>query len=666
MKAKATLLLVLLLCINSHGQGVKKIFLKLDDVAVNGSSSPGLPTVQYLVNKKIKASYGFIANRNDETTLSVFAPFLNAKDDNGELLIEVWNHGYDHTRPEFEGTGYDYQKKHFEDANTILNDLFRIKLKTFAASFNGTDEDTNTVVSENDNYKVTYFQSPAPDKATTGILTLQNRVDIEETTGNPVYTFFITDYNYHKDNYTDFMVLQGHPNSWDENDLNEFKKIVDFLISEGWEFELPYDHYVDQNTAISPPSTEQTITFSEISKKQVDDADFDPGATSTSNLDVFYNSSNLRVAQIVKGKIQIKGPGTAVITASQIGNAVYKRADYISRTLTVEGSTGGIVVSTLPVYENFDYAVGQQLIRENETIGLGLWSTTDPRTNYCDILITESPNWSLPNIQTPTGKAIEFKGGGIKAELLFTPQTGNFGKIYTSILIKVKDASDIDTSAKQLYGFGTENSGGSISGATFVFIKSDGNGGYNLGVNESNSSTGIVWDDTAFTENQELMIVLYFDDGTLGTTTAKMWINPTLGGTEPTPTTVDTEIRSLDVDRVQVYQHSNANTPGIILDELRIGKTWESVTSQESLGVNIFDVNNFKFVNPVKDILSLETKDISILSLKIYNLLGKEVLSKNINKDSKVNLNASNLKKGIYLFSVETENGTYRSKFLKE
>lgn len=666
MKTKITLLL-LLTTVFSFAQ-TKTIFLKLDDVAVTGGVSLGLPTVQYLVDKKIKASYGFIATRNDETLLSTLAPYLNAKNDNGASLIEIWNHGYDHIRPEFEGTGYDYQKKHFDDANTILNDLFRIEMKTFAASFNGTDEDTNKVVSENDAYKVTYFQSPTPDQATTGILTLQNRVNIEISTGNTDYDFFITDYNDHKDDYTDYMVLQGHPNSWDENDLNEFKKIIDFLITEGWEFELPYDYYATQNN-IALPTTTQTITFPEFSEKQPEDSDFDPSAVSTSNLQVVYNSSDTRVAEIVNGKIHIKGSGTTIITASQIGDVTFKRADYVSRTLTVAGGSNEPVVSTLPVYENFDYTIGEQIIRENETVGLGSWSTTGPRSTGCDVLVAASPSWSIPNISIPKGNAIEFDGFGIKPELLFTPQTGSFGKLYASVLIKITDASLIDTSPSRFLGFGRLNSGGSISGASHIFVRSDGNEGYNLGINESNSSTGIIWDATNYTtENggQELMLIMYFDDGESGNTTAKLWVNPTLNGTEPTPTLSDTEVRSQDVDRIQIYQHSGSNTPKMFMDELRIGKTWESVTKQIVLVVNSFGKGDFIFSNPVNDSLILKTKNIAISTIKIYNLVGQKVLTKKFNNSSKIDINISDLKKGIYLFTAETEKGVYKSRFIKE
>ena len=84
---------------------------------------------------------------------------------------------------------------------------------------------------------------------------------------------------------------------------------------------------------------EQTIDFPELPVKMNGDADFSPGATSSSGLPVSYTSSNLAVATIVNGKIQIKGVGTAIITARQTGNVNYNSAGDVTRELVVTPAT---------------------------------------------------------------------------------------------------------------------------------------------------------------------------------------------------------------------------------------------------------------------------------------------------------------------------------------
>lgn len=348
-----------LLSFTSNAQK-RKIILKLDDVIVKNGNSNGLPTLNYIKDKKIKASFGLVASRNDASTLSVFDDFLNAKNEDGERLIEIWNHGYDHINPEFDGTDYAYQKQHFNDADQILNNLLRIKMSTFGAPFNHTDETTNLVISENSNYKLVFFTYPAPD-SNLGIINLKNRVNIENGTGNPEFDFFVSNYNNYKDNYSDYMVLQGHPNVWNENHLNEFKKIIDFLIAENCEFILPFDYYLALHPNISQPTVHQEINFPSISTKNINDLDFDPLATATSQLPVLYNSSNLEVATIINNKIHIVGTGTSFITASQQGNETYKPADYKTQILEVSDVNLGLNTNNKTTIEYYPNPVQKYL-----------------------------------------------------------------------------------------------------------------------------------------------------------------------------------------------------------------------------------------------------------------------------------------------------------------
>ncbi|KQC28676.1 carbohydrate-binding protein [Flagellimonas eckloniae] len=88
--------------------------------------------------------------------------------------------------------------------------------------------------------------------------------------------------------------------------------------------------------------TAQSISFSAIGTKAVGDADFDPGATATSNLAVSYISSNPAVATIVNNKVRIVGAGLTRITARQNGNTnTYRHAPFKHQTLTVTGGSNG-------------------------------------------------------------------------------------------------------------------------------------------------------------------------------------------------------------------------------------------------------------------------------------------------------------------------------------
>jgi pyrimidine deaminase RibD-like protein len=144
------------------------------------------------------------------------------------------------------------------------------------------------------------------------------------------------------------MILQGHPNKWTTVEKkSQFSQIIDFLISEGVEFVLPYEYYLRLNPSTPRPTSNQTISFSSLTNKAVGDANYNPAASS-SGLAVLYNSSNTAVATIVNGNIHPLGVGTTIITASQMGDSTYQSADYVSQTLTVTKGNQTIIFNSLP------------------------------------------------------------------------------------------------------------------------------------------------------------------------------------------------------------------------------------------------------------------------------------------------------------------------------
>ena len=219
-----------------------KIILKLDDLSVKNNVCQCAPVLDYLVQKKLKAGLGIIAIRNDDTVLKTLLPYLKATNSKSEPLFEIWHHGLDHIRPEFQGTGYDYQKSHFDEADRLIKKLLGIQMHSFGSPYNATDSVTDRVVSENKNYKVFMFSS-LKEHGKGNILYLDHRVNMENGTGKPEYDYFFENYTKFKGKYTDYIILQGHPNLWTPEKMEQFKKIIDFLISEGCEFVTPYEFY---------------------------------------------------------------------------------------------------------------------------------------------------------------------------------------------------------------------------------------------------------------------------------------------------------------------------------------------------------------------------------------------------------------------------------------
>lgn len=228
------------------GSSAPKIILKLDDLSVKNGVCQFKPTMDWLMKKQIKAGFGVIANKVDCTALESLRSYMEATNRKGERLFEIWHHGLDHVRPEFQGTGYDYQKRHFEEADSIIEKILGIQMHTFGSPFNGNDSVTFRVVSENRNYKVFLF-SGIESSGDVNLSHLNHRISIENGTGNPELSLFLENYNKHKNMYTDYMVLQAHPNQFTPERLEQFIRIIDFLIAEGCEFVLPYEYCLAQS-----------------------------------------------------------------------------------------------------------------------------------------------------------------------------------------------------------------------------------------------------------------------------------------------------------------------------------------------------------------------------------------------------------------------------------
>lgn len=143
---------------------------------------------------------------------------------------------------------------------------------------------------------------------------------------------------------------------------------------------LPFNGFFGPSNLLftSALGLSQSITSLTAFNKLTTDAPFIPGGTATSNLPVFYTSSNLAVASIVDGSVVILSAGTSVITALQLGNSAYEAAEPVSATLTVTapvvtppaggGGTGGGAPAPSPT---------TPIVEEKEEVLTRLWGTNE-------------------------------------------------------------------------------------------------------------------------------------------------------------------------------------------------------------------------------------------------------------------------------------------------
>lgn len=99
----------------------------------------------------------------------------------------------------------------------------------------------------------------------------------------------------------------------------------------------------------------------------------------------------------------------------------------------------------------------------------------------------------------------------------------------------------------------------------------------------------------------------------------------------------------------------------------------QAVLSNFLYGLNVntlsspsVDFSNFKlYPNPVKDSFVISYKDGNMLNVSIYNLLGRQVMKTKINSSMET-VNVTNLTKGAYIVSINSDNVHEIFKIIKE
>lgn len=85
-----------------------------------------------------------------------------------------------------------------------------------------------------------------------------------------------------------------------------------------------------------------------------------------------------------------------------------------------------------------------------------------------------------------------------------------------------------------------------------------------------------------------------------------------------------------------------------------------------TLGIEDNEISSFtSFPNPTKDSWTISTKNIEMSTIRVFDILGKNVLSISPNK-SEATIDATNLKSGLYFAKIQTPNGSSSVKLVKQ
>ncbi|MFO7660104.1 MAG: chitobiase/beta-hexosaminidase C-terminal domain-containing protein [Candidatus Cloacimonadaceae bacterium] len=248
----------------------------------------------------------------------------------------------------------------------------------------------------------------------------------------------------------------------------------------------------------------------------------------------------------------------------------------------------GTLSATLLLEDNFTGTVGT-LLTDNGWVAHSGAGTTP-------MSIAEPGLVYSGYVGSGIGNATSASGNNEDVHKSFTAVSS--GDVYYSFLINT--AITTTTAGYSIHLNGTET--GYFNARFWIKLVS---GNVNFGI--SKNSTAPVYDATNYALNTTyLVIVRYtFNTGGAQDDAVSMWINPTLGGAEPTPLVTVTEATA-DYSSLGFISIRQWNTGTLArFDGIRVGTTWEDVTGSTTVVAPTVQASNITFSNVAQNMMDV-------------------------------------------------------------
>jgi hypothetical protein len=347
---------------------------------------------------------------------------------------------------------------------------------------------------------------------------------------------------------------------------------------------------------------------------------------------------------------------------------------------------------TLPFHEPFNYGTTPKELINTPTIpvavtggpagsftGYGSWQAAyaGGTANASNTDVVLSPGW--PAAVLATGNALKTNGGSGLDPFVTFPEVST-GTIYMSFGLEVAAlTSYLNTTNGSIICFAKKNTATPVNADNFggsVAVKKIDATTYNLGIDAKyiGSSTTVttpptvpsiaVFDSTVLTAGasgtaSQVFIVSSYNPVT---GESKLWVNPALTATEPAATVTDvlnTALETPDVasaiDAVKINKLRTADSPNVIIDELRVGTTWASVIPGVTLGLadNSLDKNAVRVAK--KDgAFTVSATGINMKEAMLFDIQGR-LVSKATASNNSASLTAG-ASRGVNFIKVTADN----------
>jgi peptidoglycan/xylan/chitin deacetylase (PgdA/CDA1 family) len=225
--------------------GVPIIMLKLDDL-VHHTKDPKVAvspkwqrTADFLAAEGVKANFGIITETL-EGDCPAYVEWLKERHASG--MLEFWNHGYYGRFPakdpaakqgEYLNRTVEEQAASLKKSQDLVKEKTGIVLRAFGPHAMPPDDNLHPALATVPEIVAVWFYGPAKGAKTEKVV-IQRRAELEKPIFRP--NFANLHDNWEKYKGFDYLALQGHPNSWDDQGFEEFKKVVKFFKEQGCRF----------------------------------------------------------------------------------------------------------------------------------------------------------------------------------------------------------------------------------------------------------------------------------------------------------------------------------------------------------------------------------------------------------------------------------------------
>lgn len=239
------------------------VMLKLDDLVRHGRNpeatvSPRWQrTTEFLEGEKIKASYGILVESLDAECPGYVA-WLKQRLAAG--WIEIWDHGYYNRFPEelkIEGRTAEnvgapaaVQAELFRKSFSVVKAKIGIDMAAFGPHTTAVDGATYEALEGIPEIRMVWFYGP-PKGMRTSKVVIQRLMELERP-------LFVPNPEQLKENFEKkratlpYVAIQGHPNQWDDERFENFKKAVIYLREQGCKFVTPSEYLASKSRGAKP------------------------------------------------------------------------------------------------------------------------------------------------------------------------------------------------------------------------------------------------------------------------------------------------------------------------------------------------------------------------------------------------------------------------------